>query len=424
MQKQKTNLKNENRQRKKGSNSKEKSRQNIKNDAINKPDVENNGLVSANGNEATGKKKLKHLDSVFVILILTMVVYGLIMVFSSSYAWSLNKFGNSFHFIINQALFVCGGLVGMFILSRIDYHNFRKILIPIVFCAIILLILVAIPGIGVEHNGARRWIDIKITEFQPSEIVKFALIVLFAHLTAHNYKRMGTFTYGVLPYVTFLTIVCVLMMLQPHLSGTILMLLIGSVMMIVGGTKPGYFVAVIVAAAAGIVAVLVLKPSYMVSRIQNWLSPFENVTESGWQTQQSLIAIGSGGIMGRGLGGSHQKFLYLPESHNDYIFAIICEELGLIGALIVIILFIAFTFRGFKICKNAPDKFGFMLGIGLVSQICIQAALNIAVVTNTIPSTGISLPFFSYGGTAILMQLGQMGVLLNISRQATMEKAA
>lgn len=380
--------------------------------------------VNTNVVEKTNKKKNKHIDSVFVILILIMVVYGLVMVFSSSYAWSLNKFGDSFHFIVNQSIYVVVGLVAMYFISRLDYHIFRKWLLPIVILSLVLLILVLIPGIGVVHNGARRWIDISVTEFQPSEIVKFALIILFAHLTAHNYKRMGTFTYGVVPYVVFLAIVGILMMLQPHLSGTILMFLIGAVMMIVGGTKLRYFIGIIIAAVTAIVGVLVLNPSYMVSRIQNWLKPFENLTDNGWQTQQSLIAIGSGGLMGRGLGGSHQKFLYLPESHNDYIFAIICEELGLIGALIVIILFIAFTFRGFKICKNAPDKFGYMLGIGLVSQICIQAALNIAVVTNTIPSTGISLPFFSYGGTAIMMQLGQMGVLLNISRQATMEKAA
>lgn len=367
------------------------------------------------------QKRHKHLDSVFVILIFVLLAFGFIMVFSASYAWSIQKYdGNSFHYVSRQALFILMGVVAMYIISFIDYHIYRRFVIPIFIFGIILLILVLI--IGEERNGATRWINIGITDFQPSEIMKFALIALFAHLVTLNYKRMGTFMYGVLPFSVALMMVAALMMLQPHLSGTILMFLIGIVMMFVGGTKFRYFAALGGVAALGLGGVVLLKGEYMLSRIQNWLHPFENQTSENWQTIQSLIAIGSGGIMGRGIGNSLQKFLYIPEPYNDFIYAIVCEELGLIGALLVIILFILFTFRGFSIASKAPDKFGYMLGVGLVAQICIQAALNIAVVTNTIPNTGISLPFFSYGGTAIMMQLGQMGILLNISRQATMEK--
>lgn len=343
------------------------------------------------------------------------------MVFSSSYAYAVQYMkGDSLYYVSRQALFAVAGVIAMYILSFVDYHIYRRFVFLIFFVGIALL--VAVLFVGTTLNGAKRWIDLGFTTFQPSEIMKFALIVMFAHLSALNYKRMGTFTYGVLPYAICLMTVAALMMQQPHLSGTILMFIIGGVMMFVAGTKLRYFMVVFGAAGAAILALIIFKGSYMWSRIENWLHPFENLTDENWQTAQSLIAIGSGGILGRGIGNSHQKFLYLPEPYNDFIFAIVCEELGLVGALLVIILFVLFTFRGFQIASKAPDKFGYMLGIGLVTQICVQAILNIAVVTNTIPNTGISLPFFSYGGTALMMQLGQMGILLNISRQAMMEK--
>lgn len=375
-----------------------------------------------NGTAAAPKppKKFKRLDSAFLILILIMLTYGLIMVFSSSYAWAINKFDDSLHFVSNQALFMIVGIVAMYFVSLIDYHWYRRFFALIFGVALVLLVLVLI--IGTELNNAKRWIYIGSFGFQPSEIMKFALIVLFAHLVSLNYKRMGTFKYGVLPFGICLLTIAALMMQQPHLSGTILMFLIGFVMMFIGGTKFRYFAILGSGAVAALVAVIIFKGEYMLGRIQDWLNPFQNLTDGNWQTAQSLIAIGSGGLLGRGIGGSHQKFLFLPEPYNDFIFAIICEELGLIGAFLVIALFILFTFRGFSIASKAPDKFGYMLGVGIVAQICIQAVLNIAVVTNTIPNTGISLPFFSYGGTALLMQLGEMGILLNISRQASLEK--
>lgn len=365
-------------------------------------------------------KSLKRLDASFTVLICVMLAFGLIMVFSSSYAVALHKYGNSLHYITRQAMFALCGVVAMYFISLVDYHIYRRFVFPIFIFSIALLILV--PIIGTRINGAKRWIDLGFTTFQPSDIMKFALIVMFAHLVSLNQKRMGTFNYGVLPFTICLMSVGALMMLQPHLSGTILIFLIGMVMMFIGGTKLRYFFVLGGVGAGAIGALMIINPNYMLSRIQNWLNPFQNISDENWQTTQSLIAIGSGGLMGRGLGGSHQKFLYLPEPQNDFIYAIICEELGLIGAMLVIIMFILFTFRGFSIASKAPDRFGFMLGVGIVTQICIQAVLNIAVVTNTIPNTGISLPFFSYGGTALLMQLGEMGILLNISRHANIEK--
>ena len=375
------------------------------------------------GTHAAPKPKQKRFDTAFLIIILILLAYGVIMVFSASYPAALQKTGNSLRFISQHVLYVAVGIAAMLLISRIDYRLYRRFAYIIFGIALILLILVAIPGVGRVLNNARRWIYIGPIGFQPSEIMKFAVIVLFSHLIAHYQSRMNTFKQGVLPFAAVLLVIAVLMMLEPHLSGTILIFGIGCIMMYIGGTKLRYFLAVgglSVGAIAGIVAFKGV--SYITERLQFWLNPFADINDKTWQTVQSLVAIGSGGLLGRGIGASRQKYLYLPEPYNDFIFAIICEELGLIGALFVIVLFVLFAVRGFSIASKAPDRFGFMLATGITVQICLQAALNIAVVTNTIPNTGISLPFFSYGGTAIMMQLGEMGILLNISRHAFMEK--
>lgn len=368
-------------------------------------------------------KKHKKLDISFLIIVLVLLTYGIIMVFSASYASAKFEYGNSFEYISKHVMFAIGGLVAMLVASFVDYHIYRRLVFWIF--GISFALLVAVPLIGTDlGTPAKRWLGVGSFSFQPSEIMKFAVIVLFAHLIALNYKRMGTFTYGVVPFAICLMSIAGLMMLQPHLSGTILIFGIGCIMMFVGGTKLRYFIGLIACGGAGVAMIAVVKGSnYIMGRLESWLHPFEgDIQNETWQIVQSLVAIGSGGVMGRGLGMSRQKYLYLPEPQNDFIFAIICEELGLIGAFLVIILFIMFAFRGFSIASKAPDKFGYMLGVGLTVQICIQAILNIGVVTSTIPNTGISLPFFSYGGTALLMQLGQMGILLNISRQASLEK--
>ncbi|MEG1996054.1 MAG: putative lipid II flippase FtsW [Oscillospiraceae bacterium] len=365
-------------------------------------------------------RKVGKIDTTFLLIILILLTFGLIMVFSASYASALFYKDNSLHYVIRQAIFIGAGLVLMIIASFVDYRLYRKLVMPLfIFGVLLLLVVLFIPS-----NGARRWIYIGGTQFQPSEIMKFALIVMFAHLVSHNYKRMGTFVYGVFPFAMCLIPVVILMMLEPHLSGTILMVLIAFVMMFIGGTKVRYFLGLGVLGIGGVVGLIAIKGvTYMSERIAGWIDPFSDISDKTWQTVQSLVAIGSGGVMGRGLGQSHQKYMYLPEAQNDFIFAIVCEELGFIGAILVIILFLLFALRGFSIASKSPDKFGYMLGVGLTAQIILQAILNIAVVTNTIPNTGISLPFFSYGGTAIMMQLAQMGILLNISRHAAIEKA-
>lgn len=360
------------------------------------------------------------MDSLFLIFVFALLAFGLVMLFSASYAYALYYHGNSFHYIGRQAIIGGVGVILMFAISKIDYHIYRKLSISFFIVGIILLILVLFTS-G-DENGIHRWISIGGQQFQPSEFMKFAMITLFASMIAANYKNMQKFTVGVLPFVILLGIIVVLMYLEPHLSGIILMCSIAAIMLFVGGTKPRWFVLLGSVGAAGLLAILLFAGNYMGGRAYYWLHPFSDPLDNTLQTDQSLLSIGSGRIMGRGLGFSYQKYMYLPEPQNDFIFAIVCEELGVIGAIVVILLFVIFAYRGFGIASKSPDMFGTMLCIGIISQIAMQALLNIAVVTNTVPNTGISLPFFSYGGTALLMQLCEMGVVLNVSRYARLEK--
>lgn len=366
------------------------------------------------------------MDLPFLFLVLVLLVIGLIMMFSASYAYAYYHFSNSYYFIERQAVFAAIGIAVMIGISYFDYHHLHKFAIPILLFSYMLLVLVRfMPAI----NGVHRWISLgPLGQFQPSEVAKFAIILIFAHLISLNFNRMGTFRYGVLPYILILGITAVLLIWEPHVSATIIIVVLSGVMLFIGGVKLRWFGAAFGMIAAGI-AYLVLftkEFSYANIRILAWLDPFSNesseLVEKTWQTRQSLYAIGSGGLLGLGLGQSRQKYLYLPEPQNDFIFAIVCEELGFIGALIIIILFAMLVWRGITISLRAKDKFGMLIGIGLVLQIGLQVILNIAVVTNTIPNTGISLPFFSYGGTSLVILLAEMGIVLSISRTSSIEK--
>ncbi len=368
------------------------------------------------------KKKAGKVDVTFLSLVLVLLTIGLIMMFSASYANSLYYQNTSYRFIAHQAIYAAIGLTAMFITSRIDYHFYRKFawLLYVAITALLAVVLIIPPMI--EGKDVKRWFAIGSFSFQPSEIAKFAVILLFAHLIARNYQLMGKFKFVCL-LVALLAIPCVLVVLEPHLSATIIIFAIGAVLMIVGGLKWYYMVAGVGVGVAGVAAVLLTGiVGYGNDRIKYWLDPWADATGKGYQTIQSLLAIGSGGIMGRGLGQSRQKFLYVPEPQNDFIFAIVCEELGLIGAMVIIILFCALVWRGFTIALKAPDKFGCLLSIGLTFQVGLQALLNILVVTNTIPNTGISLPFFSYGGTSLVILLAEMGIVMSVSRQANLKK--
>lgn len=369
------------------------------------------------------EKSIGSIDLPFMVLVLTLVIFGLIMLFSASYATAYYRFNDSYKFIKQQAFFAVIGVIAMFVASRVDYHIFHKLALPLLALTMVLLVIVLFMP---ELNGAKRWIFIPgLGNFQPSEVAKFAVIVLFANIIAVNADRMKTFSYGVLPFGIVLGAVAVLMLLEPHLSGTILICSIGAVMMFIGGTSLKWFGIGGAIGAGGITAAVLAFPDlvpYAMTRIEMWQNPFMDIQGKGHQTVQSLYAIGSGGLFGLGLGNSRQKHMYVPEPQNDFIFSIICEELGFVGAMLVVLLFVALLIRGATIAIYAKDKFGAMLVVGITAQVTIQAMLNIAVVTNTIPNTGISLPFFSYGGTSLLMLLGEMGIVLSVSRQCRYPK--
>ena len=360
------------------------------------------------------------VDITFLILVLLLLTIGLVMLFSASFAYALFYFKDSFHFIKAQLLFAVLGVFLMLLISTVQYKVLDKLAWPIMMITLALLVIVLFFE---DRNGAHRWIDLGFITIQPSEIAKFAVVVLFAHLIVAMGDKMKTFRHGILPFGGILVAIAGLMILQPHLSGTILILLIGAILLIVGGANLKWFVLAAIAGAVGIAGIVMTGAiRYAGSRIEVWLDPFAFPRDEGFQTIQSLYAIGSGGLMGVGIGNSRQKYLYLPEPHNDFIFSVVCEELGFVGATLIIILFALLVWRGFVISMRCKDRFGSLVGIGLTAQVGLQAILNIMVVTNTIPNTGISLPFFSYGGTSLVMLLCQMGVMLSISREATLEK--
>ncbi len=375
-----------------------------------KPSLKKNSLF------LTGKMDI----SFFAVLILLLVI-GLIMLFSSSYSFALSVYGDSYMFIKKQALFAVVGVALMLIVSKIDYHHYRKFswplyIISVIMLAVLLMLPPMIPGMD-----CKRWLVLGPINFQPSEIAKFAIILLFAHLISANYKRMSDAKFAIL-LCGLLAVVCVLVVVETHLSATLLIFAIGITLLIVGGLAKKFIVGGLVGGAGLGALALFYVVGYASSRLEYWLDPWSDPQGKGFQTIQSLIAIGSGGLLGRGLGESRQKHLWIPEPHNDFIFSVVCEELGLIGAIAIIALFCVLVWRGFSIAMKAPDKFGALLAVGLSFQVGLQMLLNVLVVTNTVPNTGISLPFFSYGGTSLVILLVEMGVVLSVSRCSTLQK--
>ena len=361
------------------------------------------------------------VDSSFLVLVLIVLTCGLVMMFSASYAYAYYYFDNSFHFITRQLFFAVLGVFVMMVVSFVDYHVLHRFVVPVMAVTVVLLVVVLFMP---EINYVHRWINLGFTTFQPSEFAKFSVVLSFAHLISVNYSRMKTFKYGILPFALILGVFAVLLMLEPHLSATVLICLIGAVMMFVGGSNLKWFALVAAVGIAGLALAAMNEDiiAYATSRFAYWLDPFSDPQGKGYQTLQSLYAIASGGLLGLGIGQSRQKYLYLPEPQNDFVFAVVCEELGFVGAVFIILLFALLIWRGFAIAAKARDRFGSMLAVGLTTQLGPQVILNIAVVTNTIPNTGISMPFFSYGGTALVMLLAQMGVVLSVSRQSSLPK--
>lgn len=376
-------------------------------------------------NKRFGILQTGKLDITFLSLVLILLTVGLVMLFSASYAYSLEYYDNSYKFIVKQALFAAGGLLFMFIFSRINYHFWQRISWMVFLgTSLILLVLLILPPM-VSGMNVKRWFAVGPVSFQPSEFAKFAIIILFSTLISANQKLMKNWKF-LLVLFGILGVTCLLVVLEPHLSATILIAAIGVVLIYVGGMSNKLAIAGVVSAVGAVIAVIITQStgfiSYGADRIKYWLDPWADASGAGFQTIQSLLAIGSGGILGRGIGQSRQKYLWVPEPHNDFIFSIVCEELGLIGAIVIIGLFALLVWRGFTIAMRSKDKFGSMLALGLTFQVGLQAMLNIWVVTNTIPNTGIGLPFFSYGGTSLMILLAEMGIVLSVSRGSNIDK--
>ena len=370
------------------------------------------------GNRLSGGERV---DYVFLLLVLLLLTVGLTMLYSASYAQSEYDTGYemSTRYLQKQAACAGLGLVCMAVFSRIPASFWYRMAWPLYGVSIVLLLSVLV--IGEEVNGARRWINLAGLQFQPSEIAKFTMILLFARLTRSYGSDAKQFRYGVLGFGSALLGILVPLALEKHLSAIMLMGMVAVVMMFIAGTSPKWLLAG-AGAAAVFVVVYISFMGYAGDRVTAWLHPELDPGDTGYQILQSLYAIGSGGLFGLGLGKSRQKYLYLPFQYNDYIFAIICEELGLVGALLIVAVFAMTILRGYWIALRARDRFSTVLAAGLVTLLAVQTILNLGVVTNLLPSTGISLPFFSYGGTALMVNLGEMGIILSVSRQRNQTK--
>ena len=369
----------------------------------------------------------------FFAYVMILLVVGIVMMSSASYAWAYSEHGgDGLFYAKSQAKNAIIGFAAMIFFMKMDYHNFKSVRLPLLkkfniagllyVVGIILLILVL--AIGNDEGGsmgAKRWLTLGPINFQPSEVAKLAIIIYFAYSMERDGNKMNTFKTGIGKYIILLGIYVLLIGLEKHISGIMLISSVAVAMIFCGGANRRQFIiiALLVAAAAAVFIMWQanIPGSYVAVRIKSWQDPFSDVLNDTWQTANSLIAIGSGGLFGLGLGNSRQKYLYLPETKNDFVFPIVCEETGFVGALAVIIVFFLLVVEGYSIAARCKDRFGSLMAVGITTQIGIQTVLNLAVVSNLIPNTGISLPFFSYGGTALIMQLVEMGIMLNISQQ-------
>lgn len=361
------------------------------------------------------------IDRWFLIFVILMVCVGTAMIFTASYVSALDDYGDSYFYVKKQLQMAAMGIVLMIIATYVaNYKLIKKLTVPFFIAVLVLNYLT--PFLGRTVKGAHRWIIIGGIQFQPSELLKVAVIFLFAWYIERMSERMREFKWGILVPCGIIAVIAVAMGLQRHFSGLIIITLIGIAIIFIG-EAPWQWLAGFAAVGFSGVASIIMFTDYASSRVESWLNPWDDPSDAGFQIIQSLYAIASGGLTGLGLGQSRQKYLYLPEPQNDFIFSIICEELGFIGALVIIALFVLLIWRGIVIAYGAPDKFSSFVVMGIIIKVAIQFILNLAVVTNTIPNTGIPLPFFSYGGTALVVLLVEMGIILCISRYSYHEKA-
>ncbi len=357
------------------------------------------------------------VDIPFAMLALLLLAIGVVMVLSSSYARAYYDVEgitrhNATYYFVRQALFALCGVGVMLVCSRLPMGFYRRVSFIVFIVSIVLLVLVAF--IGAVGGGAKRWIDLGFTTVQPSEVTKIGVVLYFSLLICQKKEDIRTLR-GLVPFVGWLGLVAVLLAMEPHWSALAIIGALGLVLLFVGGAELKLFIYGLLGAGGAAGLAYALFP-YVRQRLTAWTDPFADLTGSGWQVAQSLYSIGSGGLLGLGLGNSRQKYLYLPEEHNDYIFSIVCEELGFIGAVLILALFALLILRGYWLAMHARDRYSCLVCVGITTLFALQVILNVAVCTNTIPSTGISLPLFSYGGTALLLQMGEIGIILSMSR--------
>ena len=364
-------------------------------------------------------QKVKKLNFLLVFLVIILCLFGMLMIYSASSYSSDVLYGDSFHFVKKQIFGFLLGVILMFITYNFDYHKYYKLRFYIIAISILLLVLVFVPGIGISANGAKRWIGFGSINLQSSEVAKFGFVLFSACYLSKNYQKTKTFK-GILPILAVGGILCVLIMLEPNMSVTMCLGLVMISMLIIGGMSWKHFLILAIPGLALIVLLIVIEP-YRFDRLMAFINPWANPKEEGYQLIQSLYSLGAGGLFGVGLFNSRQKYLFLPFSESDFIFAIIGEELGFVGAVMVLSVYVIIIALGIKIALNAKDRLGTYMASGIVSVIAMQVLINIAVVTGSIPPTGIPMPFISAGGTSLSVFMGAIGILINISKQSDME---
>ncbi len=364
----------------------------------------------------------KGIDTILLILIAILVLGGF-FIFSSASLGLLARGGASFGSVAFSQFFfgIVGGSIALFITSNIHYRNWRKYAFYIFLATAILTLAVFIPGLGMEHGGATRWLDLGFTTIQPSELLKIGLVIYIATLLSGTHRQIETWQYGVLPFVGTLGITALIVLSLPDTDTFVIMTLAAIAIFVTAGAKIQHLVILGLTGLLLIVALAYMRP-YVMDRIMTFANPENDPLGSGYQIQQSLISIGAGGVWGRGYGQSIQKFEYLPEPIGDSVFAVYAEEFGYIGSIILILILAFFTFRGFKIATQAPDVFGMLLVVGFMTLIVSQAFLNIAAMTGVAPLSGLPLPFISHGGTALLTTLASLGIVLNVSKYRRHER--
>ena len=357
-----------------------------------------------------------------MVLISSLLLVGIVMIFSSSSIFALDKYKSQFFFLKKQLFWLMAGSLVFIFCKNFAYENYRRLAKPLLIIGIVLLFLVFVPGLGKSVNGSRRWVDILSFRFQPSELMKLIFVIFLCDSVARKQEKIKEFMNGIVPYLVIMGFISLVLLLQPDMGSAVLICALGGIIVFTGGVKYGHL-AGIVLAAVPLGMMIIMRAGYRQRRIMAFMDPWKDPLHTGFQIVQSFIAFGSGGILGKGLGKGTQKLFYLPEAHTDFIYAIVGEELGLVGAMIVLALFALLIYKGIKTALETEDVFGKLLAVGITSYIGLQAFINMSVVMGLLPTKGMTLPFISYGGSSLIINMAAAGILMNIASRTKYEKS-